>query len=144
METYVHWRLIGNVPNLENTVGLRLHNFLFKQLYYSVFVTVHPDNFGNNPREKYFSEKPASCKYFSHSSGTSALEGCFINLLLLFLTLIAAYQVTGVTEGCCPNWKVTKIIMKVVCFCLEENCGAVKALGKLMKKNVLQGLFSLP
>lgn len=103
METYIHWRLIGNVPDLENTVGLRLHNFLFKQLYYSVFVTVHPDNFGNNPREKYFSEKPASCKCFSQPSGTSALGGGFIKPLLLLVTFIPDYPVAGVTEGWHPS-----------------------------------------
>ena len=55
METYIHWLLIGNVPDLENIVGLRLHNFLFKQLYYSsVFVTVRHGNFGSNPRENIF------------------------------------------------------------------------------------------
>lgn len=86
METYIHWHLIGNVPDLENTVGLRLHNFLFKQFYYSVFVTAHTENFGNNPREKYFPEKPPSCKYFLQSRGTSAPEGGFIKLLLLFVT----------------------------------------------------------
>jgi len=54
METYIHWLLIGNVPDLENIVGLRLHNFLFKQLYYSVFVTIRHDNFGNELRENIF------------------------------------------------------------------------------------------
>lgn len=103
METYIHWRLIGNVPDLENTVGLRLHNFLFKQLYYSALVTVHPDNFGNNPREKYFSEKPASCKCFSQRSRPSALGGGFIKPFLLLVTLIPNYTVTGVAEGCHPS-----------------------------------------
>lgn len=73
METYIHWLLIGNVPDLENIVDLRLHNFLFKQLYYSsLFVTAHPGNFGNNPRENLFFWEACLCKYFSHSGGTSA------------------------------------------------------------------------
>lgn len=36
METYIHWLLIGNIPDLENIVGLRLYNFLFKKLFFSV------------------------------------------------------------------------------------------------------------
>lgn len=76
METYIHWLLIGNFPDLENIVDLRLHNFLFKQLYCtSVFVTVHHGNFGNNPRENVwvFFEKPVFASIFDTLVGLQPL-----------------------------------------------------------------------
>lgn len=105
-----------------------------------MLVTVHPENFGNNPREKYFSEKSASCKYFSQSSGTSALEGGFIKSLLLFVSLIPEYSVMGVTEGCSPsNSKLNshKHNNEGYVFLSERKLGAMTALGKLLQKKNL-------
>lgn len=84
METYIHWLLIGNIPNLENTVGLRLHNFLFKQLYYSsLFVTVCCGNFWQYlSRKTYYPEKLIFANIFLSVLGLLPLYGCFVKPLL--------------------------------------------------------------